>query len=155
MKYKSKSEFLERTDKEWTELWNLIKQSESNPGFEGAIRKILVHLYAWHRLVQDWIRIGENGVPDLPAKGFNWRQIPELNKHLDAKYSDVSYSNCKRRLKRSHRTVMNYVEGWTEDQLLKPDHFTWTGRNAVVAYIGPNTCSHYRWAIKKLKVLLK
>jgi hypothetical protein len=54
-----------------------------------------------------------------------------------------------------YRRITRLVEGLSPEQVLKAGHFSWTGRNPLATYIGPNTASHYRFAIKVLKRWLK
>lgn len=136
------------TEEEWRKLWEV---SEGVP--ESKLGAIFAHLHAWHRLLLGWIKQAESGMPNLPAKGFNWRQTRELNAKLDLEFRDVNFQSIVRRLKLSHNRVMKMVEGLSESEFSKPSYFEWTGKLPLSSYIGPNTASHYRWAIKKIKKL--
>ena len=89
----------------------------------------------------------------MPAPGFKWNQTIALNKKLDEQYTDLDIKQVKRRLKLSHGRVMKLVDRLTDHQFHAPGQFAWTGKNAFSSYVVPNTFSHYRWAIKKLKRL--
>jgi len=102
-----------------------------------------------------WCCIGKTRQPDMPAKGFNWRQAPELNAALDNKYRDIPLANIKRRLKMSHGRVMKLVDEIAEKEFSEPGCFAWTGKHTLASYVVPNTFSHYRWAIRKIKKLRK
>ncbi len=166
MKYKSKKALIADCDKEWNRLWDFVSQvGESRLTGNSKNRKrkdkpdwdvvdILAHLYAWHRLMLGWYKEGLAGQPDLPAKGFNWRQTPALNQHLFEKYKDLSFESIVRRLKLSHNRVMKLVASISEKNLMSPGLFKWTGKIGLVGYIGPSTAGHYRWAIKKIKKLI-
>ena len=145
-RFSTKADFQAATETEWLRLW-LAADACSD---DAALRKTLAHLYAWHQLTLTWCR---EEAPDLPAPGYNWRQTPALNAALDEQYQDIELASIKRRLRRSHGQIMKLADGLAEDELLEPGHFAWTGKLSLVSYLAPNTVSHYRWAIKKLKKL--
>ena len=153
MKFSSKSEFVQRTQEQWNLLWTTVKSCPGNRTSQTALKQVLAHLHAWHRLTLSWYNEGMNGKPDLPAKGFNWQQTRLLNAKLDEEFAKIAMDSVVRRLKLSHGRLMSLVEDLSERQLTKSGAFQWTGKNALLAYIAPNTFSHYRWAIKKIKKL--
>ena len=116
-------------------------------------KDVCAHLHAWHRLLLTWYREGQHGQPSMPARGFNWRETPALNRMLYQEFRDVSAASVRRRLKLSHGRVMKLVDGLTDRQLMKPGAFKWTGKLGLISYVSANTDSHYRWATKKIKKL--
>lgn len=155
MKFHSKNDFMVATEEQWELLWEVVTLAEDNNVEEFQLKRLLAHLYAWHGLLLQWYRIGQTRTPDLPAKGFNWRQTPALNAELDEKFRDIPFANIKRRLKMSHGRVMKLVEQFAEKEFSEPGCFAWTGKQAIASYVVPNTFSHYRWAIRKIKKLQK
>src|SRR5512139_818345 len=62
------------------------------PGVNGeqSVKDVLAHLYAWHRMFLTWYAEGMVGTPvPMPAPGYNWRQIPELNEAIYQQYRDL------------------------------------------------------------------
>lgn len=164
MKFATKQDYIDATDKAWNELWKLIdsltesqliKRSKIKNGPARSAKDALAHLYVWHVLLLKWYRDGEEGTPDLPAKGFKWSQTRDLNQQMHDEYAEVELASIRRKLKLSHGRIRKLVESLSEPALLQPGHFDWTGKNALISYIAPNTASHYRWAIKKIKALQK
>jgi hypothetical protein len=51
--------------------------------------------------------------------------------------------------------ILQIVESLSTKQLLEPGQFEWTGKHPLTTYIGPNTASHYRFALKVIKRWLK
>ena len=153
MRFSSKSQFVSETEKQWQLLWELVNGCGTSKKSQRQLKQILAHLHAWHRLLLTWISSGRDETPDLPAPGFNWRQTHELNRKLDAEFDPVEMASVRRRLKLSHGRVMKMVARLSDGQFLESGHFCWTGKNAIASYIAPNTVSHYRWAIKKIKKL--
>jgi hypothetical protein len=120
-----------------------------------SVKDVLAHLYAWHRLALGWYRTGLERTPDLPAKGYNWRQTRDLNRVLAAQHRNAELASIQRKLKLSHRRLVNLAESLPEEKLMQPGAFAWTGESALSSYLGANLTSHYHWAVKKIGRLVK
>lgn len=126
----------------WGEDWNILD--------------LVAHLAEWHTMLLGWYRVGSTGrTPDLPAPGFNWRETPALNRAIREKHRHRPYREVWSEFSRSHDEILRLVHELSEEEILEPGHFGWTGKNALVAYVGANTASHYRFAQKVLKRWLK
>ena len=55
----------------------------------------------------------------------------------------------------SYQEIASLIRRLSEDDLLTSGRFTWTGKYLLTTYLGPNTCSHYKFAAKVLKRWLK
>ena len=95
------------------------------------------------------------GDPDLPAPGYRWNQTPELNRAIWTRHKDRAWEDVWAEFERSHGRILRIAEACTEEELLEPGHFAWTGNNPVRTYLGANTASHYRFGIKVIKRWLK
>ena len=116
------------------------------------IRDILVHLHHWHLMVMEWYKVGMRGEnPDIPAKGYNWRTLPALNKEIWGKYQDKTFDEAVELLKSSYKELRKIIEQHTNDELFERKRYKWTGNNAMGAYFVSATSSHYDWAMKHLK----
>ncbi|MFK7820522.1 MAG: ClbS/DfsB family four-helix bundle protein [Planctomycetaceae bacterium] len=164
MKFATKQEYIDATETEWANLWvhvetlnesQLTKRVKIKNGPSRSVKDALAHVYSWHVLLVKWVRDGEKGTPDLPAKDFKWSQTRDLNQRLHDEHADADFASVRRKLKLSHGRVSRFVASLTENELLQPGHLNWTGRNAIISYIAPNTVSHYRWAVKKIKAITK
>ena len=160
MNYSSKDEFLRDVEQAWEDLWQQVDpltddQLTKRPAGGSSIKDALAHLYCWHRLAIGWYRDGLAGQPDLPAEGYNWGQTRALNQQLCEECRDWELASVRRKLKLSHNRIMKIVDGLTEEQLLASGHFAWTKKLGLISYISANTSSHYRWAKKKIKSILK
>jgi len=51
----------------------------------------------------------------------------------------------------SHDEMMRLVASLSGRQLLTPGCYSWTRKNALITYLGPNLASHYRWAIRHIR----
>ena len=86
----SKKQLLTAMQKEHGKLTNLLATlspetlNQSSKDIENwAVKDVLTHVTAWEQMVISWYQAGLQGdVPELPAPGFNWRQIPALNQQI-------------------------------------------------------------------------
>lgn len=94
----TKADLITSADRQFDKMWKLIdsmsEEEQATPFSERMavsgkethwkrdknLRDVLVHLYEWHRLLLDWVRVNSNGEsrPFLPAP-YNWRTYPAMN----------------------------------------------------------------------------
>ena len=164
MRVRSKEHLLETINDTWRDLWSLIDEIDAsqcelrtqNDGVESwSVKDIIAHLHGWHLLLLKWTKAKPDVEIEMPAEGFKWNQTAELNQLILEKWKGVAFRSVCRRLKLSHNRVVQFVSGLSETQLLNAGSFSWTKRLPISSYIAPNTTSHYKWAIKKIKRLQK
>lgn len=121
-------------------------------GDEWSVADLISHLSAWHELLLGWWREGQGGSqPEMPAPGYKWNETPRLNRAIQARHSGRPCAECRGRFESTHAEVLARVRGATQADLFEPGRFDWTGKNALVTYVGANTASHYRFARKVIK----
>ncbi|HMN14072.1 MAG TPA: ClbS/DfsB family four-helix bundle protein [Bellilinea sp.] len=126
----------------------------SKPGAVGewAIKDLIGHLDAWHRMVLDWYEIGRGGgTPAVPAPGLKWSQLPELNQRIFEAYKDRSWDDIKGAFTESQRGVRELIDSINEEQLFLRGWYPWMNNNALASYLTSVGPSHYDWAIKEIK----
>lgn len=163
MRFGSKRELLERNEKEhqaFVELARSIPRSryreEGVWGDGWAIQDLLAHLMEWEQMFLRWYREGrEGGKPALPAPGYKWNQIPELNRAIWRKHRRSSTKKVIEGFESSYEEILALVWQLSPEELLIPGHFAWTGKYPLTTYLAPNTGSHYRFATRVLKRWLK
>lgn len=160
----------EQFDKLWT-LIDSMNDEERSAAFEFGsdprdkeahwkrdknLRDILVHLYEWHQLLLRWISSNQSGdpAPFLP-KPYNWKTYGEMNVGFWKKHQATSYDEAKTMLLKSHAEILALIDGFTNDELFEKKHFKWSGTAHIGSYFISATCSHYDWAIKKVKRQIK
>ncbi|UII77056.1 ClbS/DfsB family four-helix bundle protein [Flagellimonas sp. HMM57] len=157
---KIKKDLLELSTENFKKLNDYIvsfSQEEQEKDFpEGTmnrnIRDVLGHLHHWHLMFLDWYTVGMKGEkPDIPAKGYNWRTIPALNREIREKYSTLHLNEIKSRFDATHAEVMKIVDSHTNEELFERKRYEWTGNNAVGAYLIGVLSSHYDWAYKLIR----
>jgi hypothetical protein len=163
MRYTSKREFVESVEKEhqtFVELTRSVPRSryrEAGVWGDGwTVRDLLAHLTEWEQMFLGWHQVGrEGGHPILPARGFKWNETPRLNQAIWGKHRMKSASKVIDEFETSYQEIFLLIRGLSQEELLTPGHFAWTGKYPLTTYLAPNTCSHYRFATKILKRWLK
>ena len=103
-----------------------------------------------------WYRVGRDGrQPILPAPGFKWNETPKLNQAICATHRLKSARKVIHEFESSYREMFFLIQRLSQEELLTPGHFAWTGKYPLTTYLAPNSSSHYRFATKVLKRWLK
>lgn len=163
MKFKNKEELIKKFESDWEKLWKLLDTftdedmvqapkkrtgSMEKSGDAWSPKDILAHLHEWHNMPLRWYKEGLSGTPEMPAKGYNWRQIPELNREIYKKYKDISLPEAKKLVKASHEKFLKLMKSLSEKELLEPGCFEWTKKLSLSSYLG---IGHYKWAYITIK----
>jgi hypothetical protein len=78
---------------------------------------------------------------------MNW----DAHRAIWAQHRGRAFSSVLGEYESTHRQVLGLVRELSEADLFEPGRFRWTGKNALVTYVGANTASHYRFAQKVIK----
>ena len=117
-----------------------------------SVKDILAHLVDWEQRGLAWYRAGLRGeVPKPPDENYNWRQTPELNHAIYLQYKDLSLYEILKKYRDSFKETLTAINGMSEDELYKPNVYTWTGKHTLGTYVNANTAAHYRWASKLIR----
>ncbi|MCL3781434.1 ClbS/DfsB family four-helix bundle protein [Prolixibacteraceae bacterium JC049] len=133
-----------------------IKKKEAHWQRDKNIRDILVHLYEWHQLLLNWVNSNTNGnkAHFLPEP-YTWKTYGEMNIKLWEKHQNTLIEDAEEMLKSSHKSVLECIQSFSNDELFMKKVFDWTGTTSLGSYCVSATSSHYDWAIKKLKAHIK
>ena len=156
----TKDQLIEVANDNFSKLFALIdlisdEDQQTTFSFEDRdrnIRDVLIHLYEWHQLLLNWVKLNREGnkVNFLP-EGYNWKTYPEMNVKFWEKHQKTSLKEAKKELKKSHLEVVDVINTFNNEELFTNKYFTWTGTTSLGAYCVSSTSSHYDWAIKKIK----
>lgn len=163
VRFASKQQFLDDIQGAHASLMKLLHtlplSRYEEPGVWGdswTVKDLIAHLTEWQRMLFRWVEEGNAGKkPVIPAPGYKYREMPALNRAIQREHCNDDVHAVVRAFEASHQKVLRLVRGLSEAELLEPGKFEWTGKNPLTTYIGPNTCSHYRFAIKVLKRYLR
>lgn len=157
---KSKDELVELSKTNFNKLLTFVSSlsnEEANKEFpKGTLNRnvsdILTHLHHWHLMMLDWYKVGmEGGKPDMPAKGYTWKTLPELNKVIWNKYQNTELIDAIEMMSDSYTKIQELIHNHTDKELFEKKRYNWTGSTSLGDYLISNTSSHYDWAIKQLK----
>lgn len=158
----TKEQMLEQIDKERKALdeflFTLTPEEKTQPNALGmwSVKDVMAHLLEWEQMFLGWYKAGLRGrLPEKPAPGFKWNQLPELNQQIYEKYRSQSLADVQRQFRASYRQIMKTLHGLPEEDIFTPKRFAWTEKHALLAFILPNTSSHYRWARTEMQKAMK
>lgn len=119
---------------------------------QSSIKDIIGHLYEWQQMFFIWYETGLRGEkPAVPATGFKWSQLPEVNQNIYEKYEKLPLDDIFDRFKASHSKTVQFIESLSDLELTTPGLYPWMNRNTLLAYLNSITGSHYLWALKEIK----
>jgi hypothetical protein len=159
MKYDSKTALADdiRTthDALCAELDGIPRARHREPGVWGddwTLADLVAHLAAWQTMFLTWYDDGAKGVtPSMPAAGYKWNDTPRLNRDIWAQHRRRSPAAVRADFDAGYARILAIVDGLSAAELLEPGYFAWTGTHALTTYLGANTASHYRFAMKVIK----
>ena len=119
-------------------------------------RDVVTHVHAWHLMVAQWCREGDQGgSPQVPGGGHTWREIPAINEEIWQRFSATSFDAARELLLTSHHDVTGLIEAHTNEQLFGSGAYPWTRTSTLGSYFVSGTSSHYVWARKTLRAILR
>jgi hypothetical protein len=154
----TKEELLEsiRTTRELLEkkFARLTPEQMVWPGSMGnwSVKDILAHLVDWEQRFIGWYRAGLRGeVPETPAPGMTWRELPALNQSGYEQHRDEPLEIILDRFEKSYKEIFRVVEGMQEQEIFEAKYYRWTGDSSLLPWIAANTSSHYNWARRNIR----
>jgi hypothetical protein len=159
MKYASKKDLIDQIESEHAALLAIVESiprsryAEAGVWGEGwTIKDLLAHLTEWEQMFLCWYRDGlADRQPAMPAEGYKWSELPRLNREIWRKHRRTSWKRVREAFDRSYEEILSLGKSLSQRQLLTPGVFPWTKKHPLTTYLGANTCSHYRAAIRILK----
>jgi hypothetical protein len=157
---KTKEELIEQSQNNYQKLNKLIdgfsneeQLSEFPKGtLNRNIRDVLAHLHHWHIMFLDWYVVGMKGEqPDMPSKGYSWKNIKQLNEKIWEEYQNHKLENIKLTFQNSYLELQKIIDAHSKVELFEKKRYKWTGSSSLSTYIRANTSSHYSWAYKLIK----
>ena len=154
---KNKTELLTLSKLNFQKLTDLIdsfseeeKREYFPPGtLNRNIRDVLGHLHHWHLMFLKWYDVGMKGQkPEMPAKGYGWKDTPKLNALIQQKYREKSLTEVQVLIGQSFEKVFLIIERHSNEELCTKKRYKWPGSTSLGAYLVSATSSHYDWARK-------
>jgi hypothetical protein len=103
-------------------------------------------------MMLEWYEIGmKDKKPEMPAKGYTWKTVPELNRKILEKYRNVELKKVREDLNLSYQQLQKVIEQHSNEELFEKKRYKWTGTTSLGSYLISATSSHYDWAYKLIK----
>ncbi|HMQ46445.1 MAG TPA: ClbS/DfsB family four-helix bundle protein [Saprospiraceae bacterium] len=155
-----KKDLLQQSQENFNRLIGLVDafppSAQEAPFPEGTlnrnIRDVLAHLHHWHLLFLDWYEVGMDArKPIMPAPGYTWKTLPELNRAIWNQYQYTPLQEVKLLLHASFQKLRSIIERHSDEELFEKKRYPWTGSTSLGAYLVSATSSHYDWAYKLIR----
>ena len=117
-----------------------------------SVKDILAHLVDWEQRFIGWYRTGLQGdVPETPAPGMTWRELPKLNQEGYERHKDESLEHVLEQYEKSYVEILEIVQVMKEEEIFEAGYYEWTGKSPLLPWIAANTSSHYNWARRNIR----
>ena len=117
-----------------------------------SVKDILAHLVDWEQRFIEWYKAGRRGeIPETPAPGYTWRELPKLNQEGFEKHKHETLEDVLERYEKSYREILELIEGMKEREIFEAKYYEWTGDSSLLPWIAANTSSHYNWARRNIR----
>ena len=156
----NKKELIEFSDAKFTLLMERVRDMPEKEivklrSNQRSVKDNLAHVYAWQLMMLDWYAIGMTGKkPDMPLKGYTWKDSVRLNKMIDDTYKDTALKTVLGNLTKTHTKLIQIMKKHSEKELFTKKLYPWTGSSSLAVYLRLATYSHYDWALKKIKKIM-
>ncbi len=149
---KSRLELINLVKKEYQKLQNKLEWVDAKLANQicvddWSIKDLLAVRLWWTENVLNWIDQGkQGGQPDLPAKGYSWKQTPRLNNEIVTRSRKRAYKNIVRDLDTQYHRLLKTIDDLNDDELLATGHFQWAGNYPLCRWLSINTARQYHTA---------
>jgi hypothetical protein len=117
-----------------------------------SVKDILAHLVDWEQRFIGWYQAGLQGeIPETPAPGMTWRELPKLNKLIYERYRDRPLEDVLQDFHDSYNKVLKLVEDMSDEEIFTKGFYAWTGNSSLETWIAANTYKHYNWARRQIR----
>ncbi len=158
----NKTQLLESIQKQYTALEKFLapltaeEMAYSSAPGAWAVKDILAHLVEWQQMFFKWYEGGSQGeMPEVPAPGYKWNQLPALNQAIYEKYQHLTAEEALSLFRESHRKTVQFIETLPDADLTTPGLYQWMNNNTLMSYLNSISAAHYAWALKDAKKTLK
>ena len=138
-------------------LARLTSAEIEQPGVVGkwSIKDVLAHLAEWESWFPGWMAASRRGESVVtPAPDLGWDQLDILNQRIYQKHKDESLKQVLDFFRSTHDQFMWEVESLSEDEIFKPDVFSFTGGGPLYGWLVAYA-EHDRWGKTEIRQYIK
>ena len=123
-----------------------------HPIVEGmSVKDFITHRTAWGRMMINWYNEAAAGsTPAVPAEGYTWGQLNELNAEIHARFVDTPLDEANARFTQTNDKLFRLIDACTDEELFEKRFYSFTGTTDLAAYFTSATGGNYRSAYKHI-----
>jgi hypothetical protein len=107
-------------------------------------KDIMTHVADWERRFLRWVEIGRRGeIPQRPEPGISWAEEDRLNQSVVERGRARSLDEVRAEFAAAHRAIWQALVAMSEDELLAPGYYPWTGDEPLAQIAWGVTGDHY------------
>ncbi len=121
-----------------------------------TVKDLLAVRLWWTNAVLGWVAAREILVAEeLPTTEFRWSDTPRLNQQVAKQARTVSYQQTRKRLKVAFQQSLTAIDGLTDQELLTPKLYEWSGNWPLARWVAINTTRQYTTARAHIRKTIK
>lgn len=114
------------------------------------LRDLIYHLYAWHKLLINWISIlEEGGKPVIPKMGYTWDDLDTLNYDLWLEAKHLPFMEVYECFIESYQACTKIVNTLDDERIFTPYYKMYN--HPLISLIDGCMREHYLWAINEIQ----
>ena len=114
-------------------------------------RDFIVHRTEWGNMAIRWYTEAKaGGTPEVPAAGYRWNQLKELNTAILERYTDVPLDEAQAEFGAVHDRLYELISDMTHEELFTRHVYDFTGTSDLATYMSSATAGHYRSAYRHI-----
>ncbi|GIV81623.1 MAG: hypothetical protein KatS3mg051_0977 [Anaerolineae bacterium] len=107
-------------------------------------KDIMTHVADWERRFLRWVEIGRRGeIPQRPEPGISWAEEDRLNQSVVEHGRARSLDEVRAEFAAAYRAIWQALAAMSQDELLAPGHYAWTGDEPLAQIAWGVTGDHY------------
>jgi hypothetical protein len=127
------------------------------PGPNGwSAKDYVAHLSEWEQMLLQWYAASAGGgSPAVPAEGFTWAAMDQLNERIYEQHRDDPLERVMASWRESSRRFAEFVRTRSDEELFDVGRLPWTGEDDLATYVFECGANHYRWAAEEIRLAVK
>jgi hypothetical protein len=114
-----------------------------------SVKDFITRRTEWGRMMISWYNeVAAGGNPSVPAEGYAWRQLNELNAAIHRRFVDTPLDEAEAQFKRTNDELFRLIDTCSDVELFEKGTYSFTGTTDLAAYSTSATGGNYRSAYK-------
>ena len=97
-----------------------------------SVKDFVAHRTEWGRMMLDWYALAKTGEePAVPARGYTWGQLPELNAVIHARFANAALADVEHEFVAVHDELFAVIDACSDDELFTKRYYSFTGLSLI------------------------